>query len=67
LIKTACLRARQLGITVSFYSLARDSRPIYCAREDSRSRTRKVESGHLVFRKGTVYKRMSYDISNRVV
>jgi len=47
-------RARQLKIVVSFYSPAKGLRPAYCAREDSRSRTRRVGSSHLVFKKGTV-------------
>jgi len=45
-------RARQLEIAVSVYSLARGSRPTYCAREDSWSKVRRVGSSHLVFGKG---------------
>ena len=47
-------RARQLKIAVSFYSPARGLRTVYCVREDFWSRVRRVESGHPVFRRGTV-------------
>jgi len=53
-MKITCLRARRLEIAVSVYNPKRGSRSAYLAREDSRSRTRRVESGHLVFGKGTV-------------
>jgi len=43
------LKATQLEITIFFYSLARGSRPDYCAEEDSESRDRGLGSGHLVF------------------
>ena len=39
-------RARRLEITVSIYSLARDLRPVYHTREDSRSRIRRAGSSH---------------------
>ena len=47
-------RARQLKIAIFFYSLARGSRPAYCARENSWSRTRKVGSSCLVFRRSAI-------------
>ena len=53
-MKITCSRARQLEITIFFYSPARDARPIYYVRENSRSRTRRVGSSHLVFGKSTV-------------
>ena len=53
-IKITRSRARQLKISISFYSPARGSRPAYCVREDSWSRTRRVESGHSVLRRSAV-------------
>jgi len=53
-MKIMCSRARQLEIAISFYNLARGLRPIYYLEKNPRSRTRRVESGHLVFGKGTV-------------
>jgi len=47
-------RARRLEIIISVYSLARGLRPAYYAGEDCRSRTRRMESGYLVFRKGAI-------------
>ena len=47
-------RARRLEITISVYSPARGLRPVYCMREDSRSRIRRAESGHRVFGKGAI-------------
>jgi len=47
-MKITHLRARRLKITISFYSPARGSRPVYRARKGSRSRTRRVGSGYLV-------------------
>jgi len=51
-MKITCLRTRQLEIAVSVYSLARGSRPAYCAREDFQGRIRRVENSYLVFGKG---------------
>jgi len=53
-MKITGLRARQLEIAIFFYSLARGSRPTYCARENSWSRTKRVESSHLVFERSAV-------------
>ena len=53
-MKIMCSRARQLEIAISFYNLERGSRPVYCAREDSRSRTRRVGRDNLMFRKSIV-------------
>jgi len=47
-------RASKIEIAVSVYSLARGLRPVYCMREDSRSRIRRVGSSYKMFRKGTV-------------
>jgi len=47
-------RARQLEIAIFVYSLARGLRPAYYAREESRSRTRRAGSSHLVFGKNTI-------------
>jgi len=47
-------RASKLEIAVSVYSLERGLRSVYCMREDSRSRIRRVGSGYRMFRKGTV-------------
>jgi len=47
-------RAKQLEIVISVYSLARDLRPAYHARKESRSRTRRAGSSHLVFGKSTI-------------
>jgi len=53
-MKITSSRARQLEITVSIYSLARGSRPAYHAKENSQSRTGRVESSHLVFGESAV-------------
>jgi len=53
-MKIMGLRARQLKIAISIYSPARGSRFICHAREDSRSRTRRVGSDRLVVRKSVV-------------
>jgi len=53
-IKITRSRARQLKISISFYSPARGSRPAYCVREDSWSRTRRVGNNHLVFRRSAI-------------
>ena len=53
-MKIMCLRARRLEIAVSVYNPEKDSRSAYLTREDSRSRTRRVESEHLVFGKSAV-------------
>jgi len=50
-MKTTCSRARQLEITVFFYSPARGSRTAYYVRDNFWSRVRRVGSGHPVFRK----------------
>jgi len=50
-MKITCLRAKQLKIAISIYSLARDLRPNHCAEKDSWSRVRGSESDHLVLRK----------------
>ena len=52
-IKITCSRARRLEITISIYSPARSSRPVYYAREDSQSRIRRAGSSHRVLGKGT--------------
>jgi len=44
LMKTACLRARQLEIATYLYSLVRGLRPVYHAKEDSQSRVRRSSS-----------------------
>jgi len=53
-MKITYSRVRQLEITISFYSPARDLRPAYCAREDPRGRTRRVGSGHLIFGRSAI-------------
>jgi len=53
-MKITYSRARQLEITIFIYSLARNSRPTYCVKEDSQSRIRRVASSHLVFGKGAI-------------
>jgi len=45
-------RARQLETTASLYSLAKGLRAIHHAKEDFRSRVRRAESGHQVFKRG---------------
>ena len=45
-MKITHLRTTQFKITVSVYSPARGSRPIYCMRENSRSKIRRVRSGY---------------------
>jgi len=47
-------RTRQLKISIFFYSPARGSRPAYCVREDFWSKTRRVGSNHLVFRRSAI-------------
>jgi len=44
-MKTKCLRARQLKIAASLYSLARGSRIVYYVKEASWSRVRRAGSG----------------------
>ena len=61
-IKITCSRARRLEITISIYSPARSSRPVYHAREDSQSRIRRVGNSHLVFGKGAISLVWSYYI-----
>jgi len=53
-MKMTCSRARRLKIAIFVYSLTRGLRPGHCAREDSWSRTRRVESGHSVLRRSAV-------------
>ena len=53
-MKITYSRARRLEISVSVYSLARGSRPVYRMREDSRSRIRRVGSSHRIFGEGAV-------------
>jgi len=52
--KDNALEGKRLEIAVSFYSPARGLRPVYCVREDSRSRTRRVGSGYPVFGRSAV-------------
>jgi len=53
-------RARWLKTTVSPYSPARDSRPIYHTKEDFQSRVRRAGSGHQVFRRDAASSYWSY-------
>jgi len=49
-----CLKARQLEIAASLYSLSKGLRAIYHAKTDFRSRVRRARSGRQVFGKGAV-------------
>jgi len=59
-MKTTCPRARWLEIAVSYYHPARSSRTTYCAKEDSWSRVRGVESSYQVFGKGAASSHQPY-------
>jgi len=59
-MKTTCLRARQLKITTSLYSLAKGSRAIYCLEKNLRSRIKGVGSGSQVIGRGVILSFDSY-------